>query len=1280
MRFLPDGPSIPDELLVARDEGRVVFFCGAGVSRAKAALADFFELAEAVLRDLGVSAEDPANRLLQEAKDVAERTGSGHISADRVFGLLERNFPTRDIERAVANALRPKKKVDLSAHRILLDLATTPDGKVRLVTTNFDRLFEACRKNIELAKPPRLPDPSRHMEMNCIVHLHGCVSKDYNSSEGDGFVLSSSEFGRAYLSDGWATRFFREILDRYVVVFIGYAADDPPVQYLLEALNRTGGKLKNVYAFQFGEVSDVLGKWHHKGVEAIAYSQSNGHRALWDTLEAWAARARDPLAWKRSLIDKACHGPAALLPHERGQIAHLVSTLEGARLFAESDPPPPAEWLCVLDPYRRYASTQKRYTEDDQPLVVPFDVYSLDMDVPPKQSHDGVRDHREDRKVSELMQSAWDGLATNRLDGLNLQQGSLASLRGSLAADASNLPPRLEQLAHWIARVSDQPAAAWWAAHQQNLHPSVQRSIKAGLEQSRRADGVLVELRRVWWYLFEAWEKKPADFRFDWYELKPTIDEDGWTSAAVRRYANILRPYLKAESNFWGGATPPPDSEDLLIRHFVLLDVAYPDLIDDAKVPDEILPSLLRELRSNLELAVVLEREIGGYGLSTLESIEARPEDREDHSRTHGLSGHLLYFAGLFQRLESNSPDDAKHEFTCWSVGDQSVFDKLRIWASAKASVASPAAFAELIVGLSDDSFWSGNNQSELLTSLADRWNDLSKRARKRIEVRLLRGRNSFPGEDLDEFKGRRAWGILNRIHWLSSKGCSFTFDIDAETKKLRAHAPDWEEAFAARSAQSHGSRGGFVRTDTDHAALLSVPLPSVLTKASELSGRTDDFLVERDPFAGLCNDHPVLAFRVLVGEAKRNSYPEWAWRSFLRRDARSRDTARLSTSIAARLSSFPATAIAPIVRPVSDWLANRSEMLATASPPHFRALVASITKLLQGEPDSGRSGIVRSSGAPDWTMEAINSATGQVAQALMHDTMTKSVKAGNGFPRPWLDKAERLLQLPGDLRRHALVIFAHNLIWFYWVDPVWTESNLISVLDNDDTEDRNAVWHGFLWSARVPPPKLFKRMKGALLNAVTDGPIERRGYSESLSGILLAGWGLARPGATPCISDSEMRSALVRSSDEFRMHTLWTLKNWSKGPSARTWRERKLSFLKNVWPRQKSVKSPQISARLCDLAFSDLHQFQKVSEAVLPLLETAEQRFLSLPELRKSKDSIVDRHPEQTLAILHAVLPEQVSMWPYGMGEILDRLIERMGHPVRDERLLELRRRWDSR
>jgi hypothetical protein len=216
MRFLADGPSIPDELLIARDEGRVVFFCGAGVSRARADLPDFFGLAQRVIDTLGVMTDSPARRIVEKPRGIESRTGmSGLISADRVFGLLEREFLARDIEAAVAKALKPSVTADLSAHRMLLDLARGPDARIRLVTTNFDLLFESCDDELRSWKPPRLPDLQRHEELAGVIHLHGRVNENYSGADGDGFVLSSSEFGRAYLSDGWATQFIRSILDRY---------------------------------------------------------------------------------------------------------------------------------------------------------------------------------------------------------------------------------------------------------------------------------------------------------------------------------------------------------------------------------------------------------------------------------------------------------------------------------------------------------------------------------------------------------------------------------------------------------------------------------------------------------------------------------------------------------------------------------------------------------------------------------------------------------------------------------------------------------------------------------------------------------------------------------------------------------------------------------------------------------------------------------------------------------------------------------------------------------
>jgi hypothetical protein len=242
MRFLPGGPALPDDLLTARDEGQVIFFCGAGISRAKANLPDFYGLADLVVEELRAAPHSPARRLIAAAKSQERIAGvGGLLPADRVFAILEREFLVADVRAAVARALCPTAAVDLSAHRTVLDLARDPSGATRLVTTNFDLLFEACDPALQRRSPPHLPDPRRPRDFNGVIHLHGRVTDTYDGAYDDEFVLSSADFGRAYLAEGWATQFIRALLGRYKLVFLGYAADDPPVQYLLEALSRADG-------------------------------------------------------------------------------------------------------------------------------------------------------------------------------------------------------------------------------------------------------------------------------------------------------------------------------------------------------------------------------------------------------------------------------------------------------------------------------------------------------------------------------------------------------------------------------------------------------------------------------------------------------------------------------------------------------------------------------------------------------------------------------------------------------------------------------------------------------------------------------------------------------------------------------------------------------------------------------------------------------------------------------------------------------------------------------
>jgi hypothetical protein len=1275
MRFLKDGPSIPDDLLFARDEGRVIFFCGAGVSRARAKMPDFFGLADDVIKRLRVAADHPACKVLVAAREMEKSTGvSGLISADRVFGLLERDFPTRDVEAAVAQALRPADDVDLSAHRIMLNLATTREGKVRLVTTNFERLFEDCSSKLTTWRPPRLPDPLRPNEMDGITHLHGCATPDYSGAEGDGFVLSSAAFGRAYLSDGWATEFFRNILARYVVVFIGYTADDPPVQYLLEALKEVKSP-HGIYAFQSGMESEVIGKWRHKGVDAIPYSDSEGHRALWETLSAWAERAKAPDEWLKSVIEKAKQGPELLEPHERGQVAHIISSVEGARMFADADPPPPAEWLCVFDPLRRYSTPSRTgRLNEDEPFVDPFDLYGLDCDtVPPRISSE------ERFKKRDVPSSAWDGLAANRLDKQSLRDWNFPSIRGHWASHFPRVPSRLDQLRVWIGRVADQPASVWWAAHQSGLHPDLQEQILWQLRNSQKEISPIV--RQAWRYLFEAWATNEEVIKRDLYDLEQNAKRDGWKNSAIREYAVLTRPYLKAGPSYWGGPIPPSSGADIRIEDMMRLEIAYSNTRDQANVPDEWLSLLVRELRKNLEHALQLEQETGGYRLFNLSPIvpDAGVNDVDYYARTEGLSGSVIQFASLFERLLRLDSAEALKEFRAWLAKGDTIFTRLRIWAAGFSELVPSGSFVEIITEMSDVDFWSQGHQRDLLFTLSKRWDELPELARRQIESRLLRGRSKRVNEEDTEFEKRRAWATLNRLAWLAKNGCRFTFDLTAETQRLQSIVPGWNQEDASRAAESMEPRGGWVRTETEHSALLNEPVYRILDKARELSGRTD-FLTEMDPFAGLCVERPVRAFSALIDAARQDHYPDWAWRTFLNQTSKN-DNTRFCALVAERLSRFPNEAIATFVRPASDWLLDQSEHLATRFQSTFDRIMSKLIDVLRSQPiEEANSDKTQR----DWTMAAINSPAGKIAEALFKDPRQSGLNVDEGFPGDWLKHANDLLTLIGDARCHVLVIFAHNLDWFYAIDSRWTENNLLTVLDYDSISDRRAIWSGFFWGGRLPRPKLYMRLKPRLLSFAKEPGWPRNQHYQMLAFLILAGWGNTNISTSePFVSDDEMHDVLLHGDDELRAQVLWLIGTRSRDENAETrerWNARTLYLLRDVWPRQKAVRTPKISGALCDLAFSNVDHFPEITDAILPLLTAIERnRFMSYDPL-EPENNVIDKYPESVLAILNAILPDDVAAWPYGVGEALHRIGEADANLVTDERLLELNRRWNSR
>lgn len=471
MRFIPDGVDIPDELLWAQDEGRVVFFCGAGVSKSKANLPDFFELTKQVLDGIGASPDDEARKLLLASQEIKEAYDiSDVITFDLIFQKLKLNFPDIAINEKIAECLKTTADTDLSAHTSLIDLSTLPTGETRLITTNFDRLFEQCNSKLQSVTRSNLPHIAFNEANWGIVHLHGCVNKKYTGPTEDGFILSSAEFGDAYLAMGWARDFVKEVLKRYVAVFVGYSANDPPIRYLLEGLQESSGLENRAYAFQSCPNDKALASWYEKGVEALPYQTKtgDGHRCLWETLDKWALRSKNPSKWIRSVLSLAKKGPRKLQSHQRGMVAHIISSTNGAREFAQHRPIPPAEWLCVFDPEIRYGEPRSMngpYESGD--IIDPFNLYSLDSDPPPQQNSE-VSSHG-----TRVPSDAWSGLKVNPYDMELLTLDHASALRGYYSKNLPRLSQRLGYLADWIVGVAYQPAAVWWAGRQYSIYPEI---------------------------------------------------------------------------------------------------------------------------------------------------------------------------------------------------------------------------------------------------------------------------------------------------------------------------------------------------------------------------------------------------------------------------------------------------------------------------------------------------------------------------------------------------------------------------------------------------------------------------------------------------------------------------------------------------------------------------------------------------------------------------------------------------------------------------------------
>jgi hypothetical protein len=1193
-------------------------------------------------------------------------------SFDLIFNMLQQSYGRDEVGKIVAERLVvPTTQVGPSRwHRTVARLSSDQTGTPQIVTTNFDLLFEdpdiidGARTHV----PPTFPDLRHDQPISGITYLHGRLSSSLDGPHD--YVLSSSDFGRAYLADGWATNFMRLLLERYTVVLLGYTANDPPMKYLLQGLNSADAlEPEKLFAFDRGEPDMVEAKWRDRGVTPIAYGGGGDHADLWDSLDAWADRAGNPTAWRAKVIDTARRGPKALEAHERGQVAHLVRYNIGTKEFADANPPPPAEWLCVFDRSCRIAKPSDG-PEEEAESFDPIAAYGLD-DEPPRDSVD----------VQKTGGGPDDLLSWRHGDSVQTDQ---IRLGGRVVRGYEAVPPRMFHLARWICSQIEDPVVAWWAARQAGLHPRLAEMIANQVDDLTNVPELV---NSVWNLILSAQERgNPGPGNMEWYRTRKKISREGWNTQTLRNFAKATEPIIKLDAPYGISSVRPPLEKwaDLKLRDFLRPSVKF-RMETDAKpqIPDAALAMAFAAFNRNLLLGIVYLNEIDSRWFRVPSLYPSVEEDGDVH--IYRSDRFILWFLEILERMVVLHPDQVAATASLWPAPENFILDKIRLYLWNKPQVFSASQAMRSVLNLDQDAFWHPNNRRELLFLLRDRGSDFTADERLAVETRLLAGPDKADYENDEEFQLGRAQSISRKVTWLVQAGCAISDATAAVLASEKRKIPEWEDSWATGAAsETSRGRSGSVATNTDPSILLNVDDAEIVATVLAQPGRPWGEFIEDRPFKGLVAEYPARAINALALSAQNGDYPTELWRTLIHDwpDTAPEDATRTFHDLFRQL---PAEILQNLHHSVGDWIRDKLPSLAGEDEPYALSILDDLLdRLLSGgdavtDSDIGDSfqGGQRVVQSRRTYSHAFNSLVGKTVDGLASILDARKLLKGSGLPEAFSTRFERLLASQGDGSDHAISSLAIRLSWLNYLAPDWTSSRLLPLFATGH-QAAEPAWNGLLHSQHIPQPELFGQIKSQLLSIfpkIYDWNWEDSDLERAHDWV-----------AQTCIwhhednrytSYDEAIACIRLFTTVGRVNVIHFLGQVGRSSDG-AWENAVAPFIKNAWPREAQYQIATTSAAFVSILEDSGDQFPGVLEAVRPFLRPIHQGHHWLYRFYKSvgddETPVTSMFPMEVLSLLDAIVPDDPGGVPFDLGQVLDLIVEICPEATRDRRFIRLR------
>lgn len=1221
MRFVNGGPEIPDRLVQAHEDGRVVFFCGAGIS-SPAGLPGFDELSTRIYDSLG------------EQPDPSQQAALSQKRYDVAIDLLERKYKDRHMVRRQLRAiLTPTNLTDPAAtntHKAILTLAKANDGSLRLVTTNFDRLFLEAEPSLKPYAAPLLPIPKK-TRWNGLVHLHGLLPQDDDPVALNALVVSSGDFGLAYLTERWASRFVTELFRNYLVCFVGYSIEDPVLRYMLDALAADrvlGEAADDVFAFspyREGHESRAKQEWESKGVIPLMYCEDANHERLHRSLMEWASVYRDGLTGKRSIIARE-----AILPpsHDAndGHIARVLWALSdssgvSAKAFADLDPPPPVEWLEVL------ATPRFKYTD------------LLGLGANP--AHIG----RADAQYSLLRRPAPVECARDM------------SLVGVPGADwlAPSLDEPIWHLGRWICRHLERKEVLEWVIKNDcSLHPTFREVV---MRELRDHSPPLAEPLAVIWRLICAGIAQRGNYHsslpiYLWFER---FKRFGWNVSQKREFLRMLRPLVALRhpfslKGFWleengaeeaepGGEEPAPkQSSDWASWEIQLGMGEQPwgklrELQQDAnwnRIAVECLPDFTSCLRDVMELSMELGEASPQQDLSYI----ARPSigDHPQNNTFRDWTALIQLCRDAWLVAATDAPTLARAEFERWNSIKFPLFKRLVLHVATESPLISPEEGLAVLLHNKAWWLWTPETKHEALYFLLYVASKLPAPQQEDLYNALLAGppremfRSDLEPAEWNETVDHLLW---LRLKLLERAGQILPPSVQQRLQELSDRHPDWPPEADVRDYFPF-----YMELDSGGIPRQKRILPRDPNRLiDELRTRPNDDHRYQDDWEDLCRSEPQLAMQALKGLGGEGFWNAGIWRTALQVFANGEANVTTLEMLGPSLLDLTPDAYAPIQHAYSGWL----KALATrVSSPLESLWFQLIDKIFDNaDTELGTS-------SQDAVGAAINNPVGYATEAIFDFWYRSQPEVNSGLPPALQLRLTRLLNPQPEGYAHARVIMARRLYSLFLADSVWTSERLLPKFDwGSDSREANRMWQGYLWTGRYGFDLLNAFKSYFLATAAHYNELGQcaQNYAAILTDAAL--------GPETQFTKAELRDAYgALPHDGLYEAARMIVRLLSAAGDRRTehWSNRVKPFFEGVWPKKHDSRSSNASMALAEICVRAGSSFEEAVASLRPLMLKGTNFYQPVTALAES--GLSAQHPLSAVTLLNAIVDES-EQWP---------------------------------